>query len=76
MERIDSPFILMNASDAAEIGGKQDDRITIKINDQTVEVTLRIENPIPTGLAAVSAGFPGMPFTDLPALGTLTIKKS
>jgi NADH-quinone oxidoreductase subunit G len=76
MERIGSPFILMNANDAAEIGGKQDDRIIIKINDQNVEVTLRIENSVPIGLAAVSAGFPEMPFIDLPALGTLTLKKS
>jgi NADH-quinone oxidoreductase subunit G len=75
-ERIDIPFILMNDRDAAELGGMLGDRIRIKINDQTVEVTLRIDNKIPSGLAAVSAGLPGMPFMDLPDWGTLQIKKS
>ena len=73
-KRIASPFLLMNNRDAEGSGIKENDLITLLVSDKTIEVTLKIDESIPAGIAGLSAGLPGMPFLELPGPGWLTLK--
>jgi NADH-quinone oxidoreductase subunit G len=68
-ERIQSPFVLMNKQDAERIGKKEDNLVTVYFSHKSIEVKLKIDNTLPSGIAGLSFGMPGMPFVDLPTWG-------
>jgi NADH-quinone oxidoreductase subunit G len=70
-KRVQPPFILMNEKDSGEIGKKQDDIVKLTFSEKIIEARLWIEDSIPSGIAGLSVGFPGMPYVDLPGKGIL-----
>jgi NADH-quinone oxidoreductase subunit G len=68
-ERIPKPFVLMNIKDAERQGKKENDIIAIAISQKSLEVCVKIDKNLPAGIAGLSAGFPEMPFVDLPTWG-------
>lgn len=73
-ERIPSPFILLNKQDVEKTRKNEGDEVKIEVSQKTLIVKLKIDETIPSGVAGLSTGLPGMPYIDLPCWGKL-IKK-
>jgi NADH-quinone oxidoreductase subunit G len=74
--RIPHPFVIINSRDAAAGGSLENDMITLDFKNHTIEAALKVDDSVPTGIAGLSAGLPGMPFLDLPVAARLITKKS
>jgi NADH-quinone oxidoreductase subunit G len=70
-KRIQSPFILMNKQDADRIGKNENDILKVDISQKSIGVKLKIDPVIPSGIAGLSFGLPGIPFIDLPCWGKI-----
>jgi NADH-quinone oxidoreductase subunit G len=68
-ERISSPFILLNKQDVEMTGKNEGDEVKIEVSHKTLIVKVKIDNTIPSGIAGLAFGLPGMAFVDLPSWG-------
>jgi NADH-quinone oxidoreductase subunit G len=74
-ERIPKPFLLMNSKDSQGMM-KSDKRIVnLKMGQNAIEVLIRIDESLPTGIAGLSVNLPGMDYFGLPAIGILSEAK-
>jgi NADH-quinone oxidoreductase subunit G len=70
-ERVPKPFAMMNLKDAERAGKKENDLIKIEISQKIIEVCVKVDKYLPSGIAGLSAGLPGMPFVDFPCRGKI-----
>lgn len=68
-ERIPEPFVLVNKNDADSIMKTENGLLKLEIAERKIEVALRIDNSVPTGVVGLSVNLPGMEFFDLLATG-------
>lgn len=54
------PFIAISAQDAAELKGKNGDKLKLYVNDKEFALPLKVEKGLCNGVALVSAGLQGM----------------
>ncbi len=67
--RIPSPFVVMSPADAERSGSKENEKINLQIGELTLELKVVIDPSATPGILGIPAGFPGMPYLDLPAKG-------
>lgn len=66
LERVEQPFLLINETDAANLGVNADDLVMIEVSKEEIKVKIRIGSGIQQGMAALSVNLPGMPYFGLP----------
>ena len=71
-ERIPSPFVLINRKDAEGIAINKTGLFRLEIAGKLLEVSLMIDDSLPSGLIGLSVNLPGMEFIELPGFGKLT----
>ena len=70
-ERTPKPFVLLNRKNAEEIVLNNTGLLTLKIAQKSMEVSLRIDDSLPSGMAGLSVNLPGMEYLELPEFGEL-----
>lgn len=68
-QRIKEPFVYLNQEDAAIIGMKDGDTVQLELEKNRIQVKLKIENSLQSGLAGLAINLPGMPFVDMQGRG-------
>jgi NADH-quinone oxidoreductase subunit G len=71
-ELIPRPYIGLNATDAALLGVKSGELITLTVGDATYALEVCLRPDVPRGVALVPAGIPPVEGLSLPARGKLT----
>ncbi len=72
--RISKPFIIINGSEIQKSGITQNEIYQLQVNNNLIDVIVKIDNSVPDGIAGISYGIPGVPFLNLPAPGKLKSK--
>ncbi|MBE0649961.1 MAG: NADH-quinone oxidoreductase subunit NuoG [Bacteroidales bacterium] len=68
-KRIKDPFIYLNPEDAKAVGVDDDELVHLEIDDNKLEIKVKIENSLPKGVVGMAKNFPEMPFVMLPGYG-------
>ena len=69
---VPKPYLFLNHVDAGRLGIAAGQQAMLTIEEQVFEVPVRVEPSLPTGVAAVPAGLPGMRGMVLPGWGTVS----
>lgn len=72
VERTPEPFVLINRKNAQTMALNHNGLLTLKINQMSMEVSLRIEDSLPEGMIGLSVNLPGMEYIELPDYGELS----
>jgi NADH-quinone oxidoreductase subunit G len=70
-ELIPKPFVLMNAREADKLKVNDNELYNVIIKQNIVNVQVKTDNSVPDGMAGLSCLLPGMPYMELPGLGTI-----
>jgi NADH-quinone oxidoreductase subunit G len=70
-ELIPKPFVLMNAREADKLKVNDNELYNVIIKQKIVNVQVKTDNSVPDGVACLSCLLPGMPYVELPGLGTI-----
>ncbi len=65
------PFICINVDDAVKSGIEDGQTVIVEVQENRLELKVRVDVSIIPGIAGISAGFPGMTFIDWPAHGKI-----
>jgi len=71
-ERISNPFIIINRNNGEGIVLNEGGLVTLEIGQKTIEVSLRFDDSLPTGIIGLSVNLPGMEYIELPGIGKLS----
>lgn len=74
-ERIPQPFVIVNSEDAVLLGKSDGELTKLHIENTLVEVVVKIDTGVPSGVLGLSVNLPGMEYFELPAKITLTKQK-
>jgi NADH-quinone oxidoreductase subunit G len=73
-ERIPSPYLALNADDAASLHIAEGAMVTVTLAGEVSHLLLRVRPALPAGVAGMVAGLSGPIGSLLPAWGQLTIE--
>jgi len=68
-ELIPEPFLLINSKEIEKAGIRENEKYQVKLNGQTLQLTIKTDNELPQGIAGISVDLPGMPYLELPMKG-------
>lgn len=71
-ERIPKPFALISSKDARLIAIDETGLLRLEIAQKSIEVSIRIDDSLPSGTVGLTVNLPDMDFIELPAFGKLT----
>lgn len=71
IERIPEPYILINEKDITGSDNHENKLATVEISGKKVEVKIKIDPDIPSGIAGLTVNLPGMPYLNLPCSGKI-----
>jgi NADH-quinone oxidoreductase subunit G len=72
--RTSKPFIIMNGSEIKQSGLTQNEMYQLQVNNNIINVIVKMDNSVPDGIAGISYGIHGVPYLNLPAPGRLNSK--
>ena len=72
-ERITGPVLGLNPEDAAALPAREGDSLEVSLGTVRLRLPLQIRPSLPSGLASIDVGMPGMPALTLPAWGRIGI---
>lgn len=68
LERVPKPYIALNSGDAEDLGVAIGDEVEIVVAGGTVRLPVKLSAELPSGVATVPVGLPGLGFVDLTAM--------
>lgn len=74
-KRLPTPYIMINAEDAAGLKIKEAQEINVEIEEQVYRLPVKISTSIQKGIAGLPVGLHGIPFVSLPAWGKSKMMK-
>jgi NADH-quinone oxidoreductase subunit G len=69
VQRIREPFVYMNQKDADIFDVKHNELIQLEIDENKLNIRVKIENSLRQGIAGLSVNLPGMQYVELPGRG-------
>jgi NADH-quinone oxidoreductase subunit G len=66
-----APYINMNAKEAEKYHLSENNTVELTVNNQTLQLVLKINHTLADGLVGIPAGFPGLDIQNLPANGQI-----
>lgn len=70
-ERVPQNYVMVNQSDAEELGLTAGQELAFEIDGQPYRLVVVLNSRLPKGLAGLPYGLPGLPFVELPAWSIL-----
>jgi NADH-quinone oxidoreductase subunit G len=70
-KRVPQPYLLLNSEDAAKLNLKEREQIEVEIAGQPYKLSVKCSETIAYGVAGLAVGLPKLPYSGLPAWGTV-----
>lgn len=74
VQRIPRPFVIVNSENAKRISINETGVFRLEIAQKSIEVSVLIDDSLPSGMMGLSVNLPGMEFIELPGFGKLIQK--
>lgn len=72
-KRVPRPYLAMNSTDAVRLRLSEGDAIEFETGGEQLNLTVKLDDSIPAGVAGLPTLLPGLPFVALPAWGMIKL---